>query len=180
MLGEGSHLKGIRLLVSSFTRHHPNVNLTKAKISGNYANSVLAKTMATRLGFEEAVMLDTEGFVSECTGENLFVVRDGKIYTSARATILEVITRDSIIVLAQDLGIGVVEERITRDQLYIADEVFLCGTAAEVVPVNEIDYRKIGKGQMGPVTKKIQKSFSETVRGNGKRSEGWLSFVSMI
>ena len=134
--------------------------------------------MATRMGVDEAVMLDPEGFVAECTGENIFLVRDGKIYTPNRATVLEGITRDAIIVLAKDSGIEVIEESISRDQLYIADEIFICGTAAEVVPVNEIDFRKIGSGQVGPITKKIQKSFTETVRGKGKRSEDWLSLVS--
>lgn len=178
LLGEESLTKGIRMMVSSFTRLHPNVNLTKAKVSGNYVNSVLAKSMATRLEFDEAVMLDPEGFVAECTGENLFLVRHGKIYTPSRATVLEGITRDAIIVLAQDLGFEVIEEPITRDQLYIADEIFICGTAAEVVPVNEVDFRKIGSGQIGPITKKIQKSFTETIHGGGKRSQEWLSFVS--
>jgi branched-chain amino acid aminotransferase len=177
LLGEDSLSKGIRMMVSSFTRHHPNVNLTKAKISGNYVNSVLAKTMATRSGVDEAVMLDPEGFVAECTGENLFLVRNGKIYTPSRATILEGITRDAIFVLAQDLGIEVIEEQITRDQLYIADEVFVCGTAAEVVPVVEIDFRKVGEGKVGQVTKKIQKLFKETIRGEGKRSAEWLAYV---
>ncbi len=177
LLGEESLSKGIRMMVSSFTRLHPNVNLTKAKISGNYVNSVLAKTMATRLEFDEAVMLDPEGFVAECTGENLFLVRNGKIYTPSRATVLEGITRDAILILAQDLGIEVIEEQITRDQLYIADEVFLCGTAAEVVPVNEIDFRKIRDGKVGQVTRKVQKIFKETILGDGKRSEEWLSFV---
>ena len=179
LLGEDSLSEGVRVAVSSFTRLHPNVNLTKAKVSGNYVNSVLAKTMASRSGFDEAVMLDTEGFVAECTGENIFMVRDGKLYTPPRATILEGITRDSILQLARDLGIEVVEEPITRDQLYIADEVFMCGTAAEVVPVREIDFRVVGTGKMGPVTENIQKSFLETIRGKGKNSVEWLSYPSM-
>jgi len=179
LLGEESASKGIKMIVSSFTRLHPNVNLTKAKISGNYANSVMAKTLATRLGADEAVMLDPEGFVAECTGENIFIVRDGKIHTPSRTTILEGITRDSIAVLSQDLGIEVIEESLTRDQLYIADEIFICGTAAEVIPVIEIDFRKIGDGQVGLITRKIQKSFSETIHGKGQRSEEWLSLVSM-
>jgi len=179
LLGEESTSKGIKMIVSSFTRLHPNVNLTKAKISGNYANSVMAKTLATRLGADEAVMLDPDGFVAECTGENIFIVRSGKIYTPSRATILEGITRDAIAVLAQDLGIDVIEESITRDQLYISDEIFICGTAAEVIPVIEIDFRKIGDGQVGPITKMIQKSFTDTIHGKGQRSEEWLSFVSM-
>ena len=139
----------------------------------------MAKTLATRLGADEAVMLDPEGFVAECTGENIFIVRNGKVHTPSRATILEGITRDAIMVLSQDLGIEVIEESITRDQLYIADEIFICGTAAEVIPVIEIDFRKIGDGQVGQITKKIQQSFTETIHGKGQRSEEWLSFVSM-
>lgn len=179
-LGEEAIEKGVRMMVSSFTRLHPNINLTKAKISGNYVNSVLAKTLAVRSGFDEAVMLDPEGFVAECTAENLFVVRDGKIYTSSRGTILEGITRDSVITLAADLKIPVIEEPITRDQLYIADEVFVCGTAAEVVAVCEIDYRKIGEGRMGPVTQELQKVFFQTVRGEGVRSSEWLEKVASV
>ena len=178
LLGEESAAKGIRLMVSSVTRLHPNVNLTKAKVSGNYVNSVMAKTLAVRMGFDEAVMLDPEGFVAECTGENLFMVRNGKIYTSTRATVLEGITRDSIITLAQDLGLEVIEEAITRDQLYIADEVFVCGTAAEVVPVREIDFRTIGAGHGGPITRQLQKTFTETISGSGSRSDEWLSLVA--
>lgn len=179
LLGEDSLSKGVRMTVSSFTRLHPNVNLTKAKVSGNYVNSVMAKTLAVRMGFDEAVMLDPEGFVAECTGENLFLVRDGKIYTPPRGTILEGITRDSVITLARDLGITVIEEPVTRDQLYIADEIFVCGTAAEVVPVSEIDFRMIGSGSVGAVTKSIQSSFLETIYGRGNRSKEWLSYVSV-
>ena len=179
LLGEESLSKGIRMMVSSFTRLHPNVNLTKAKVSGNYVNSVMAKTLATRAGFDEAVMLDPDGYVAECTGENIFVVRDGKIYTPPRSTILEGITRDSLITLARDLSIEVIEESLTRDQLYIADEIFVCGTAAEVVPVSMIDFRMIGSGKIGPITKIVQQSFLETIRGKGARSEEWLAFVPM-
>ena len=165
-------------MVSSFTRLHPNVHLTKAKIAGNYVNSVMAKTIATRLGMDEAILLDPEGFVAECSGENLFLVRKGKIYTPSRATVLEGITRDSLITLAGDLNFEVVEEPIVRDQLYIADEVFLCGTAAEVVPVREVDFRQVGSGKRGPVTQKIQKVFMDTVRGGGERSAEWLTNVN--
>lgn len=179
-LGEETLEQGARLLVSSFTRHHPNVTMTKAKISGNYVNSVMAKTLAVRAGFDEAVMLDPYGFVSECTGENLFLVRDEVIYTPPRATILEGITRSSIIELASDLGYPVIEEPISRDQLYIADEVFLSGTAAECVPVSEIDYRRIGGGRRGPITHEIQTVFFETVRGSGRRSGEWLDPVGEL
>lgn len=176
-LGDEALETGARLLVSSFTRHHPNVMMTKAKISGNYANSVMAKTLAQRLGFDEAVMLDPSGFVAECTGENIFLVREGVIYTPPRATILEGITRDSILTMAGDLGYAVVEEPISRDQLYIADEVFLSGTAAECVPTTDIDFRQIGSGRVGPVTREIQNAFFETVRGLGARSADWLDPV---
>lgn len=173
-LGEEALEKGARLQVSSFTRHHPNVSMTKAKISGNYANSVMAKTLAARAGFDEAVMLDPSGFVAECTGENIFLVRDSTIYTPPRATILEGITRASIITIARDLGYEVIEETVSRDQLYIADEIFLSGTAAECVAVSEIDYRPIGSGSMGQITREIQQTFFKTVRGAGARSNEWL------
>jgi branched-chain amino acid aminotransferase len=176
-LGRESLEKGVRMMVSSFTRHHPNVMMTKAKIVGNYANSTLAKTMAKRAGFDETVMLDPQGFVAECSGENLFLVRDGVVYTPPRATVLEGITRDSVMTLADDLGYEIVEEPISRDQLYIADEVFLCGTAAEVVPVREIDFRTIGSGRKGPVTHAVQQAFVETVCGDGPRSNEWLDYV---
>ena len=178
-LGDDSIEQGVRMMVSSYTRHHPNVTMTKAKITGNYPNSVLAKTFALRAGFDEAIMLDPSGLLAECAGENLFLVRNGKIYTSPRATILEGITRDSVITLANDLGYEVIEESISRDQLYIADEIFLTGTAAECVAVREVDFRKIGSGKMGPVTRAIQKSFFETARGSGKRSAEWLDYVEV-
>jgi branched-chain amino acid aminotransferase len=174
-LGEEALEKGAKVLFSSYTRHHPNVSMTKAKISGNYANSVMAKTLAVRAGFDEAIMLDPSGFVAECTGENIFLVRDNAIYTPPRATILEGVTRASIITIAKDLGYEVNEEMISRDQVYIADEVFLSGTAAECVPVSEID--PIGSGKRGPITQEIQKTFFETVRGAGLRSDEWLDPV---
>lgn len=176
-LGRDAAEQGVRMHVSSFTRHHSNVMMTKAKLSGNYVNSTLAKTMAKRSGFDEAVMLDPQGYVAECSGENLFLVRDGVVYTPPRATVLEGITRHSVITLAEDLGHTVVEEPITRDQLYLADEVFVCGTAAEVVPVREIDYRVIGEGARGPVVEALQELFHATVRGEGKRSSEWLDYV---
>jgi branched-chain amino acid aminotransferase len=178
-LGEEGLERGVRMMVSSFTRHHPNVSMTKAKISGNYVNSVLAKTLAARAGFEEAVMLDPEGYVAECSGENLFLVRNDVIYTTSRASILEGITRDSVITLAGDLGYRVVEEPISRDQLYIADEVFVCGTAAEVTPVREVDYRTIGNGRRGPVAQALQEEFFKTVKGEGVRSSEWLDPVPL-
>jgi len=176
-LGKEAAENGVRMMVSSFTRHHPNVMMTKAKITGNYVNSTLAKTMAKRAGFEETVMLDPQGYVAECSGENLFLLRDGVIYTPPRATILEGITRDSLITLARDLGYTVAEEPVSRDQLYIAEEVFVCGTAAEVVPVVEIDFRCIGSGRPGGVTASLQRVFHETVRGRSRRSAEWLDYI---
>jgi branched-chain amino acid aminotransferase len=170
--------KGIRANIASFTRHHVNISMTKAKITGNYSNSVLAKTESARLGFDEAIMLDPQGYVAECTGENLFLVRRGVVYSPHTAAILEGITRDSVIVLAKDMGYEVREEPIGRDQLYIADEVFVTGTAAELVAVTEIDFRVIGSGKMGPVTRSIQKAFHETVRGKHPRSAEWLDYVN--
>ena len=177
MLGEESLTKGIRANISSFTRHHPNVMMTKSKAAGNYVNSMLAKSEAVRAGFDEAIMLDPQGYVAECTGENLFLVRKGKIYTSHTAAILEGITRDAIITLARELGYEVVEQPLVRDQLYVADEVFMCGTAAECVPVREIDRRQIGEGKAGPVTRDIQKAFGEVIKGQHALSSGWLDNI---
>ena len=176
-LGEEALAKGIRANVSSFTRHQPNVMMTKAKISGNYANSILAKTESIRLGFEEAIMLDPQGYVAECTGENLFVVRNKKLFSSQLADILEGITRDSVITIAKDLGYEVIETMISRDQLYIADEVFVCGTAAECISLREIDSRCVGEGNAGPVTRAIQKVFQEAVHGKNPKYQGWLDYV---
>ncbi len=176
-LGDEAAEKGVRANVSSFTRHAPNVMMTKAKITGNYANSVLAKTESARLGFDEAIMLDPQGFVAECTGENLFLVRKGNIYTPQSATVLEGITRDSLINLAADLGYTVKELLTSRDQLYISDEVFVCGTAAEVVAVTEIDFRTIGNGRMGPITRQLQQAFRSMVCGNHPRSKQWLEYI---
>ena len=168
---------GIRANVSSFTRLHPNVMMTKAKVSGNYVGSILARTESHRAGFDEAIMLDPQGYVAECTGENIFVVRNDVISTPARASILEGITRDSVIFLARDLGYTVVEEPISRDQLYIADEVFVTGTAAEVAGLREIDMRTIGNGKTGPVTRVLQDAFARLIGGKHSRSAQWLSPV---
>ncbi|MBI3362954.1 MAG: branched-chain amino acid transaminase [Chloroflexi bacterium] len=178
-LGAEALERGIRANVASFTRHHPNVMMTKAKISGNYANSVLARTESLRLGFDEAIMLDPYGFVAECTGENLFIVRRGQIVTPPRAAVLEGLTRDSVIQLAGDLGYEVVEEQISRDQLYIADEVFVSGTAAEVIGLREIDFRQIGPGVSGPVTRALQRAYSDVIHGRGPRSAEWLDYVNV-
>jgi len=176
-LGEEAMEQGVRANISSFTRHHPNITMTKAKISGNYTNSVLAKTESMRMGFDEAIMLDPYGYVAECTGENLFLVRNGAVYTPHTADILEGITRDALLTIAADLGCAVYEQPVSRDQLYIADEVFVSGTAAEVVAVTEIDFRVIGSGKMGPVTRAIQRAFHDAVRGKHPRSAGWLDYV---
>src|SRR5258707_4413668 len=180
-LGAEAKDRGIRANIASFTRLHPNIMMTKAKVSGNYVSSILAKTESQRAGFDEAIMLGPDGYVAECTGENLFIVRnkDGKkvIYTTPRAGILEGITRDTLITLARDLGYSVVEEPISRDQLYIADEVFVCGTAAEVVGLREIDFRVIGNGKSGPVTRELQHAFDELTSGRHARSAQWFSPV---
>ena len=176
-LGAEAKERGIRANIASFTRLHPNIMMTKAKVSGNYVSSILAKTESQRAGFDEAIMLGPDGYVAECTGENLFVVRNQVIYTPPRAGILEGITRDSLVTLARDLGYSVVEESISRDQLYIADEVFVCGTAAEVIALREIDFRKIGEGKMGPVTRALQQEFDKLVSGRHARSAAWLTPV---
>jgi branched-chain amino acid aminotransferase len=173
-LGAEAKERGIRANIASFTRLHPNIMMTKAKVSGNYVSSILAKTESHRAGFDEAIMLGPDGYVAECTGENLFTVRNNIICTTPRAGILEGITRDSLITLARDLGYSVVEESISRDQLYIADEVFVCGTAAEVIALREIDFRVIGDGKAGPVTRALQQEFDKLVRGRHARSPAWL------
>jgi branched-chain amino acid aminotransferase len=175
--GEGSLDAGIRVNVSSYTRHHPNVMMTRAKIAGNYVNSFLAKTESVRLGFDDAVLLDPDGYVAECTGENLFVVSRGRIITPPVAGILEGITRDTVVTLARDAGLTVLEERLVRDRLYDADEVFLSGTAAEVIGVREVDFRTVGSGSIGPITRTLQQAFRQTVRGEHHRSPEWLEPV---
>jgi branched-chain amino acid aminotransferase len=176
-LGLDARQKGIHMMVSSFTRLHPNINLTKSKVAGNYVNSMLVKTLALRSGYDEAVILDPQGYVAECTGENIFMVRKGVVYTPPLATVLEGITRDTIITLLGDMGIKVEERLFTRDQLYIADEAFISGTAAELVPVCKVDYRSIGNGTVGPITKALIDDYERTVHGEGSHSESWLDYV---
>lgn len=176
-LGQEALEKGARLMVSSFTRLHPNIAMTKAKIAGNYVNSMLVKTLALRSGYDEAVILDPQGYIAECTGENIFIVRRGRVITPPLDNVLDGITRDSVLQLAAHLGYPTAEEMITRDQLYIADEAFITGTAAEVVPVSEVDTRRIGTGGMGPITRKIQAAFYENARGHGHFSSQWLDPV---
>lgn len=179
-LGEKALLNGIRANVATFPRHHPNIMMTKAKIAGNYVNSVLAKSESLRLGFDEAIMLDPYGNVSECTGENIFLVRDGVIYTPPKNGILEGFTRDTIIKVARDRGYEVKEETISRDQLYIADEVFVTGTAAEVIALSEIDHRTIGSGKTGKVCAEMQSAYSDIIHGKDERYIDWLDFVNYV
>jgi branched-chain amino acid aminotransferase len=176
-LGDDALANGIRARVSSFTRHHVNVSMTRGKISGYYVNSILAKQEAKADGYDEAILLDTEGYVSEGTGENIFLVRKGRIKTTPLTSILEGITRDSVIDLAREQGIAVTEERFTRDETYIADEVFVTGTAAELTPVREIDNRRIGTGKPGPITLALQKRFFAIVHGEDATHESWLTRV---
>ena len=176
-LGEEGMAKGIRLRTSSFQRNSVNAMMTKAKIAGNYVNSILAKLEAVKQGFDEAMMLDTEGYVSECSGENIFIVKNNIIKTTPVNTILPGITRASIIEIAKELNYEVREEKFTRDEVYIADECFLTGTAAELTPVRELDNRQIGEGKPGPITKKLQDIFLKTVTGKTKEYERWLSYI---
>ncbi len=176
-LGEDALAKGIRANISSYTRHHPNVSMTKAKIAGNYVNSFLAKTESERLGFQEAIMLDPQGYIAECTGENMFVVRHGKLITPSTAPVLEGITRHTIHTIAKDLGYSVLEQPISRDQLYSAEEVFVCGTAAEVIGLSEIDFRKVGDGKTGPITRAIQKVYHDAIRGKVDQYASWCECV---
>jgi len=174
-LGEEGLEKGIRVKTSSFTRHHVNVMMTKAKICGNYVNSVLAKMEAVSNGYDEALMLDVDGYVAEASGENLFIVRDSKIKTSPLGPVLPGLTRDCIITIAKDMGYEVTEQRFTRDELYIADEAFFTGTAAELTPIREVDGRIIGAGKRGPITKLFQQEFFKIVRGENLKYAGWLT-----
>lgn len=174
-LGEEGLKKGIRVKTSSFTRHHVNVNMTKAKVVGNYVNSILAKKEAVKSGYDEALMLDTEGYVSEGSGENIFIVEDGVLKTTPLTSVLNGITRDSVIELARDKDIEVVEEKFTRDELYMAQEAFFTGTAAEITPVREVDDRVLGEGKPGPVTQAIQGTFFDIVKGRNDEYREWLS-----
>ncbi len=176
-LGDDALANGMRACVSSFTRHHVNVSMTRGKISGYYVNSILAKREAKADGYDEAILLDPEGYVSEGTGENIFIVRKGRLKTTPLTSILEGITRNAVIDLAREQGIVVLEERFTRDEMYIADEVFVTGTAAELTPVREIDNRRIGTGKPGPVTAALQKRFFAIVRGEDASHDSWLTRV---
>jgi branched-chain amino acid aminotransferase len=176
-LGEEGLEKGISVRVSSFIRHHVNSNMSRGKVCGYYVTSQLSKKEAISGGFDEGLLLDTEGYVSEGSGENIFIVRNGAIKTTPLTSILEGITRDSILTLARDFGIPTEEQRFTRDEIYICDEAFFTGTAAEVTPIRELDNRMIGKGTSGPITKKLQAAFFDIVKGKNEKFESWLTYV---
>lgn len=173
-LGPEALEKGIRTKTSSFARMHVNTHMSKSKASGNYVNSILAKIEAKEEGYDEALMLDTNGFVSEATGENIFIVRDNIIKTTPWTSILGGITRDAVITVARDLGYTVEEQQFTRDEVYISDEAFFTGTAAELTPICELDRRQIGAGHAGPVTKHLQTAFFKVVKGENPKYAGWL------
>jgi len=176
-LGEEGLKNGIRTKVSSFARHHVNVGMTKAKVCGQYTNSTLAKREAIELGCDEAILLDTEGYVSEATGENIFIVKKGIIKTTSLTSILSGITRDTIIQIAEDKKYELREQKFTRDEMYAADEVFLCGTAAELTPIREIDNRMVGVGKPGPITLDLQKTYFDTVIGKIEKYKKWLTYI---
>ncbi len=176
-LGSEALEKGIRIHTSSFTRHHVNISMCKAKANGHYINSMLALQEALQNGYDEALLLDTEGYVAEGSGENIFIVRNNVIYTPEQTSALEGITRDAIVQLAQKAGYAVKEKRITRDEVYIADEAFFTGTAAEVTPVRELDNRTIGTGSRGPVTEKLQTMFFDVASGKDDSHSNWLTYL---
>ena len=174
-LGDDGIRNGIRVKISSFTRHHVNISMTRAKVTSYYANSQLAKREAKDAGYDEALLLDTDGYVAEGPGENIFIVRNGVLKTTPLTSILEGITRNSIIQLAQEKGIPVLQERFSRDELYIADEAFFTGTAAEITPIREVDGRVIGPGKPGEITKQLQKMFFDIVAGKDLAHPSWLT-----
>jgi branched-chain amino acid aminotransferase len=176
-LGEENMTKGIRIRVSSYTRHHVNITMCRAKANGNYMNSMMALQEALRDGYDEALLLDASGYVMEGSGENVFIVRKGVLYTPDLTSALDGITRRTIITLARELGIEVVEKRITRDEVYIADEAFFTGTAAEVTPIREVDGRVIGSGTRGPITERLQSLYFDLVHGRLPAYPEWLTLV---
>lgn len=177
-LGDEGLKKGIRCVISSISRANASSGMNKGKISGQYVNSVLAKRLAQKSGFDEALMLDPQGNVAEGTGENIFVIKNGVVRTPPlSAPILAGITRDTAIALLAEQGLEVRQEHIARDELFIADEIFLTGTAAEITPVREIDYRKVGRGEAGPITRQVQERFFDVVKGTDKKHDHWLAFV---
>jgi branched-chain amino acid aminotransferase len=176
-LGDEGLRRGIRVKTSSFIRHHVNIMMTKTKTVGNYVNSIMAKREAVDAGFDEALLLDTEGYVCEASGENIFIVRDGVIKTPPLTSVLSGITRDCVCTIAADLGFKAKEERFSRDELYLADEAFFSGTAAEITPIREVDGRIIGMGKPGPVTKQIQETYFAAVKGDNARYQQWLTYI---
>ncbi len=176
-LGKEGMEKGIRIRTSSYTRHHVNITMCKAKANGNYMNSMLALQEALACGYDEAMLLDNEGYVAEGSGENIFIVRNGVIYTPDLTSALEGITRDTIVQLAAEIGVEVREKRITRDEVYIADEAFFSGTAAEVTPIREVDNRAIGEGHRGPITERLQSMYFDQVLGRRNSHPEWLTYV---
>jgi branched-chain amino acid aminotransferase len=177
-LGADALEQGIRVKTSSFARHHVNVSMCRAKYSGTYANSILANLEATEHGYDEGLLLDVDGFVAEGSGENLFMVKNGCLYEPELTSALSGITRDSVIVLAREMGYSVTARRITRDDLYIADEAFFTGTAAEVTPIRDVDGRTIGEGRRGPITTRIQNAFFECVKGEAEGHRDWLTPIA--
>jgi branched-chain amino acid aminotransferase len=176
-LGAENMEKGIRVKTSSFTRHHVNVTMCRAKANGNYMNSMLALREAVSCGYDEALLLDVDGFVVEGSGENIFIVQDGVLYTPELTSALDGITRRTVMTLAAEEGLNVVEKRITRDEVYIADEAFFTGTAAEVTPIRELDGRPIGAGRRGPITERLQSKYFDVVHGRSAAHTDWLSLV---
>lgn len=174
-LGEDGLEKGIRIKTSSYTRHHVNVTMCKAKANGNYMNSMMALQEALRDGYDEAMLLDVDGFVAEGSGENIFIVRNGTIYTPDLTSALDGITRNTIFALAKEIGIDIIEKRITRDEVYISDEVFFTGSAAEVTPIREVDNRQIGEGKRGPITEELQTMYFDVVHGRSPAHKDWLT-----
>ena len=176
-MGQDALDNGIRVKTSSFSRHHVNITMCKAKANGNYMNSILAHQEAALDGYDEALLLDVDGFVAEGSGENIFIIRNGKLYTPDLTSALEGITRDTIVQLAAEIGLSVIEKRITRDEVYSADEAFFTGTAAEVTPIRELDRRSIGNGTAGPITKQLQKMYFDAVTGKSAKHADWLTLV---
>ena len=177
-LGDGALESGVRAKVSSFNRHHVNVGMVQGKITGQYVTSILAKHEALAAKYDEAIMLDTQGYVAECSGENIFAIRDGVIFTPPTTSpILPGVTRDTVLTLARDMDYDVREEKFTRDFLYVCDEVFFSGSAAEITPVREVDDRPVGAGKPGPITQKLQQAFFDVVRGKNERHLRWLTMV---
>lgn len=176
-LGAENLERGLRAKTSSYTRHHVHATMCKAKASGNYINSILALHEAQACGYDEALMLDVDGYVAEGSGENIFVVHEERIYTPDLTSILEGITRDTVLALAAELGIPVYEKRITRDELYVADEAFFTGTAAEITPIREVDGRTIGNGRRGPVTERLQSLYFDQVQGRREAHTEWLTYL---